>query len=531
MQPVEALNSLAVTYANLFAASLTPVAVFSTDHGLSYANPAFYRLGADRPTPTRLPGLCQIPVITVLKTSQPFHLSPRKQGTRAESVLPGTYSPITDEYDNGCIGVLYIGHIQDMGRQDNAALPRPRTLASQDSLAYAVFDQEGTLNLFGQGLDLLLPIDHRQMLYAACTLSQVLQALTETSERTASHTILHHLQRRNGMPADFATQDGRTLQLSLSERDNEQTLLKVKDISESRAQESHMDRQTRLLRLLSDAQTAIISGHRHTSAFRKFLSGLLRIAECHSAMVAGIRGNAFHDVAEIIPLSICGTWEDTPSPDLCNLIQQDLSTAEPYSPDLPMIWSGQNNSVLLPILIKDTPVGCLVLADRPSLFDEKLLLELTPILPTLAAMIMAHTNAKYRQQSSSELRSQHKRTRAIMETINEAIISTDHTGVVLDMNTAAERMFGYRLTDLLGRSVSALSPHSAGSPFHALDRHATTDGTPFAREETLCLRHNGRIFPAKYAIRKIELEDNPQFILIITDTSNTTKPDLTARKK
>lgn len=50
------------------------------------------------------------------------------------------------------------------------------------------------------------------------------------------------------------------------------------------------------------------------------------------------------------------------------------------------------------------------------------------------------------------------RLKSIVETVAEGIITMDERGIVDTFNAAAERLFGYRVEDVIGENVKMLMP-------------------------------------------------------------------------
>jgi len=125
-----------------------------------------------------------------------------------------------------------------------------------------------------------------------------------------------------------------------------------------------------------------------------------------------------------------------------------------------------------------------------------------------------------RQRAASALRDSAERLRAILETAVEGIITIDEHGIIESFNPAAERIFGYRAKEVIGKNVSVLmpSPHREqhdnylGNYLHT--GHAKIIGIG---REIVARRKNGTVFPMDLSVSEVRLADRRLFTGFIRD--------------
>lgn len=120
------------------------------------------------------------------------------------------------------------------------------------------------------------------------------------------------------------------------------------------------------------------------------------------------------------------------------------------------------------------------------------------------------------------LRQQQSRTQAIVETAVDGIITIDSRGIVLDLNKAAEGMFGWRADEVIGRNISMLMPEPDRSRHDGyLARYLKHDDARIigVGREVIALRRDGSLMPMRLAIGRVEMGGPPIFVGFVTDIS------------
>ncbi len=125
-----------------------------------------------------------------------------------------------------------------------------------------------------------------------------------------------------------------------------------------------------------------------------------------------------------------------------------------------------------------------------------------------------------KEAAEAALAESEARNRAVLESVVDGIISIDERGTIRSINPAAERIFGYRPDEVVGRNVNLLMPE----PF--LSEH---DGFParylVTGRAVEGLRKDGAIFPLDLVISTVPQEGGKFFIGVIRDNSRRKRVD------
>jgi PAS domain S-box-containing protein len=126
-----------------------------------------------------------------------------------------------------------------------------------------------------------------------------------------------------------------------------------------------------------------------------------------------------------------------------------------------------------------------------------------------------------RARSEKALRQSEERMRAVLESALDCVITMDHEGRVVEFNPSAEKTFGYRRGEAIGRILAELIiPHSLRAAHtRGLSRYlATGEGPVLGKHiELTAMRGDGSEFPVELAITRIASQDPPLFTGFIRD--------------
>lgn len=174
-----------------------------------------------------------------------------------------------------------------------------------------------------------------------------------------------------------------------------------------------------------------------------------------------------------------------------------MDSAELYAP----VWSQLR--YLLPLMAVVLAVALLLLR-----------WQLTPLVTRLAR------SEQEARAANVHLRDSESRVQAVLDNVDEGIISISESGNIELFNPGAERMLGYRSQDVIGKNVSMLMPDPYHSEHDGYLGHYLRTGE--ARvigigREVAARRSNGEIFPIDLRVSEFYLTGRRQFIGTIRD--------------
>ncbi len=115
------------------------------------------------------------------------------------------------------------------------------------------------------------------------------------------------------------------------------------------------------------------------------------------------------------------------------------------------------------------------------------------------------------------------RRHALLEAAFDSVIAMDEHGVVLEVNRAAERAFGYRAAEMVGRPVAELivPPSLRDAHRRGLERYLRTGSGPVVgrRVELTAMRASGAEFPVELVVTRPATDGPPVFYGYLRDIS------------
>jgi diguanylate cyclase (GGDEF)-like protein/PAS domain S-box-containing protein len=121
-------------------------------------------------------------------------------------------------------------------------------------------------------------------------------------------------------------------------------------------------------------------------------------------------------------------------------------------------------------------------------------------------------------KEKTELQDAELKFRAVAQTANDAIITTDSRDIIVTWNSGAESIFGYTAEEAIGRPLTILIPERYRKAHQAGIKRVSSTGEKRVIGHTVelfGLHKTGREFPVELSLASWEIDDNVYFSAII----------------
>ena len=186
-------------------------------------------------------------------------------------------------------------------------------------------------------------------------------------------------------------------------------------------------------------------------------------------------------------------------------------------------FPGQTERLLLSVAANQAAIG---------LHEARLLGEQTRVAQELDRRVAERTREL--AAANQELQRSEARKAAILDSALDCIVTIDHEGRVTEFNPAAERTFGYRQDEVVGRQMadviippSLRERHRRGFARYRATGEAHVLGT---RVEMAAVRADGSEFPVELAITRIPVDGPPSFTGYLRDITSRKKAEERLRR-
>jgi PAS domain S-box-containing protein len=177
--------------------------------------------------------------------------------------------------------------------------------------------------------------------------------------------------------------------------------------------------------------------------------------------------------------------------------------------------TGMRSALCSPVRSAGGILGAIEFLSSRTREPDVELLEAMASLGSQIGQVVERRRAESRAQDAGE------RHRAIVDAALDCIITVDQNGCVLEFNPAAERTFGYREEDAIGRDMGELivppalrERHRQGFARCVREGQGRLVGT---RIELTGMREDGTQFPVELTITQIDVPGAPRFTGFVRD--------------
>ena len=161
--------------------------------------------------------------------------------------------------------------------------------------------------------------------------------------------------------------------------------------------------------------------------------------------------------------------------------------------------------------------------DQPWVRLTALIVVAATLVAALAQQRSFEARVRGQQEADEAIRASEAKFAGILEIAADAIISVDQSQRIVHFNHGAEKIFGYRAEEVIGRHLATLLPPRTRE-VHDAHMQRFSAGPEVARRmgerrEIFGLRKNGQEFPAEASISKLETPNGALYTVVLRDVT------------
>ena len=126
-----------------------------------------------------------------------------------------------------------------------------------------------------------------------------------------------------------------------------------------------------------------------------------------------------------------------------------------------------------------------------------------------------------RKRAAQALREREQRLQGILDSVSEAVVTTDDRGLIQSFNPAARDLFGYTAAEVIGRNVSDLMPERFAREHDGHMARLRRDGASMRTlgltRELAARRKDGSVVPIEIAVSRLRLAQGTLITGIVRD--------------
>lgn len=170
----------------------------------------------------------------------------------------------------------------------------------------------------------------------------------------------------------------------------------------------------------------------------------------------------------------------------------------------------------LPIYSGPTMVGMIGVANRPGGYDSAMIGDLEIFLSTCSTLIMAIRAERAKRDADTKLEQGKTMLRAIVETVQDGIFTTDASGSILLANPGFIKMFGINTPNVEGLSILDLIVSADESPL-SLPEISPTENRFYSNESLRGVKNRSGEFPVELTLCATQVSEKKLIVGTVRD--------------